>query len=165
MKNTYVGSNRHIQNVKEIGYKNKTHGMSKTSFYNVWNAMRARCENRNLSRFKDYGGRGIIVCKRWKVFENFMDDMYIEFLEACKKNGRKNTTLDRIDNNGNYTKENCRWTKRIVQANNVRNNRLYEYDGEKLSIAQWARKTGIKYSVLYWRLVNAKWDTSKSLNT
>lgn len=81
--------------------------------YNVWNAMHQRCRNPNVSRYPDYGGRGIRVCRRWRKFSNFLKDM-----------GRRPDpllTLDRINNDGNYSPSNCRWATRYHQEHNKRN--------------------------------------------
>jgi hypothetical protein len=95
---------------------NKTHGLSKSSEYRSWYAMKARCSNPNYKNYNYWGGRGIKVCDRWlNSFENFIEDM-----------GKKpaNTSLDRINNDGNYEPNNCRWATKTEQQNNRRNNKL-----------------------------------------
>lgn len=91
-----------------------THGYSQTNLYKVWNSMKQRCGNKNNSGYKDYGGRGISVCKEWA------DDAKV-FCDWAIKNGYKQgLSIDRINNDGNYEPANCRWTTRKVQVNNQR---------------------------------------------
>ena len=98
----------------------KTHGMSETRFYKIWVGMRQRCYNEKDTGYKYYGGRGITVCDRWKKFENFYDDMYESYLKHVEEHGEENTSIDRIDNNGNYESSNCRWTNQTKQLINQR---------------------------------------------
>lgn len=101
---------------RKIGMKNIRHGMEGTKIYRIWAGMKTRCLNENHSRRKDYGGRGITVCDEWLTFENFYKDM---------GNCPKGKSLDRIDNNGNYCKSNCKWSTPKEQANNRRNNLIH----------------------------------------
>lgn len=130
--------------------RSTTHAMSRTSFNNVWRKMLIRCKNNKDPAYKDYGGRGIIV--EWENFFEFKKDMYELYLEHIEKFGKYNTTLDRIDNNGNYSKNNCRWATRKEQANNRRSNVLITYEGITLNIKQWAKKMGISHKTLYTEL-------------
>lgn len=98
-------------NTKSCGCARKDHGESRlTTEYARWESMNQRCSNPNKKNYRNYGGRGINVCKRWKnSYKNFLKD-----LDRCPKG----YTLDRIDNDGNYTPTNCRWTSWKIQANN-----------------------------------------------
>lgn len=114
--------------------------------YRTWQAMKSRCYNKNHIHYADYGGRGISICDRWlgtNGFENFYHDMYPKPYKA---------TLDRIDNNGDYCPENCRWSTKTEQANNRRNNVRITYNGESMTIPQWARKIGISVHTLKTRI-------------
>ena len=141
------------------------HGMRHTKFYNIWTGIRRRCFNRNNQiDFKRYGGRGITVCKQWLKFENFRDDMYKCYKEHCNKYGEYNTSIDRINNNGNYCKSNCKFSTRKEQANNRRSNHLLTYKRQTLTIAQWGQKLNFGISVIPHRL-NRGWSIPKILTT
>lgn len=104
---------------------NRTHGLKhgknmNLHFYRKWTNMKRRCLKKNDKDFKHYGGRGIKICKKWLSFTGFMEDMYDSYLINVSKNGKKNTELDRSNNEGNYCKKNCRWADRIQQNNNTR---------------------------------------------
>lgn len=127
-----------------------------SSTYKTWLRMKRRCENKLDKDYSQYGGRGIIVCDRWrKSFENFLADMG-ERLEG--------TTLDRIDVDGDYAPSNCRWATAKQQVRNRRNTRLIEHCGRKLSAAAWAEETGIPYLVIKER-VRLGWSDSKIVST
>lgn len=98
--------------------KHITHGFKHSSFYNRFCSIKARCNNKNDTNFKNYGGRGIKCL--WKTFEEFRDDMYKSFIEHIDEFGNDNTSIDRINNDGNYELGNCKWSTWIEQANNKR---------------------------------------------
>jgi len=136
------------------GKNKKTHGMSGSKTYFAWRNMLNRCFNKKIPKYKNYGKRGIRVCDRWLKFENFYED--IGNITAEK-------TLDRIDVNKNYCKENCRLVSMKIQQNNRSNNHLLTYRGRTQTIAQWANKKRINYHTLLWRLKSG-WSISKALN-
>lgn len=123
--------------------------------YGVWATMKARCNNPNFSEYPRYGGRGIRVCKDWSIYENFARDMLPSY--------KIGLSLDRIDNNGNYCKENCRWVNIKQQANNRRNNRLITFNGITKTISEWSDYTGIKSTTLRQRLDTYRWPIDKTL--
>ena len=109
-----------------------THGMTKTPVWHTWQSMLGRCLNPNAKSFPIYGARGIKVCEKWLTFEGFFEDMGDRPL---------GTTLDRIDTDGDYCKENCRWATKDVQERNKRTNVFLEAFGEKKIITDWVRDT------------------------
>lgn len=134
----------------------KTHGMSRTPFYQVWNTMIMRCHNSNVKSFESYGARGIKVCERWRTFENFKTDMWPGY--------KPGLTLDRLDNNKGYDPGNCEWATPRQQANNTRRNRLITYKGETLTMSEMARKHELKISTLKRRMYLG-WGVEKALET
>ena len=113
--------------------------------YCIWGKMRQRCLKPYCKAYKDYGGRGITICKEWENFNNFRD-------WALSNGYRDDLTIDRIDNDGNYEPSNCRWATMLQQQNNKRNNRLLTYNGITMTFSDWARELGIENSTLYKRL-------------
>ena len=127
--------------------------LTNKSEYSIWRNMIQRCTNPKIKNYSLYGGRGITVCNEWLKFENFIKDM-----------GDKpsNFTLDRIDNNSGYSKENCRWATRSEQSNNKRNNHRYEWSGLFLTLSEWSKKLSIKRSTLAQRIYVYKWSLDKT---
>lgn len=125
--------------------RNYVHGFTKSEFaaYRSWKDMRGRCRNPKNSDYKDYGGRGISVCERWEDFAAFLADM---------GSRPDRTTLDRIDVNGDYTPENCRWANAKQQANNKRSNHLIEMNGETRTLQSWCTQFGLEPSKVRYRL-------------
>ena len=144
-----------------IAAKNKTHGKTGTLIYKEWAEIKCRCFNKHDLSYSRYGGRGIIVCDRWRdSFEAFYEDV-----SKLPHFGEKGYTLNRIDNDGNYEPNNIEWADAITQSNNRRNNRRISINGEMLTIAQLARCYNMPYKKLYKRLVTLHWDIEKALST
>jgi len=111
---------------------NGASGKSRT--YTSWDMMRQRCNNPKYTQYRDYGGRGIKVCDRWSVFSNFLEDM------GDRPEGM---TLDRKDTNGDYTKDNCKWSTKAEQVRNTRRNVWIERNGERMILSDWAKRIGV----------------------
>ena len=116
--------------------------------------MMSRCNNPKATGYSFYGGRGITVCLEWSSFEGFLNDMGPRPL---------GTSLDRIDYNRGYSKENCRWAKWEEQANNRSDNVLLSFNGVTQTISQWAREVGLKINTLQYRLYRG-WSLEDALN-
>ena len=126
------------------GKGNHTHGMTGTKIYNTWHNMMDRCYYPNNIGFDHYGGRGIKVCERWHKFENFYEDV-----SQMENFNRAGYTLDRENVNGDYCPENCRWADGKTQNRNTRRNVKVIYNGEEITLAEAAEKSGISYRCLY----------------
>lgn len=122
------------------------HNKSRTKLYKIHIGMKQRCYNKKAANYHNYGGRGITMCDAWKT--DFMS-FYTWAIENGYKEG---LTIDRIDNNGNYCPENCRWATDLEQHRNTRNNRLITYNNETHCLAEWAELFGIRSNTLRQRL-------------
>ena len=140
----------------------QTHGETKGDHqppeYRAWVRMISRCTNPNSPNWKDYGGRGITVCPQWQGptgCQTFLHDM-----------GRRpgpDYSLDRRDNNGNYTPENCRWATPVEQHGNTRRNILLSLNGQTMTISAWARKLGVGRHLIG-RRIREGWSIEEALN-
>ena len=149
---------------------NGTESKSKTRLYNIWKMMRKRCNNPNRSDYKYYGGKGVKVCGEWNS-----PDGYDNFRKWALKNGYKEfLTLDRIDPDGDYCPENCRWVTRYAQSINrtncqkktdiPMNVKTITYKGETMTLTGWSKKLGIKRETLRKRL-DMGWTSKKIIET
>lgn len=126
---------------KSCGCITKKHGMFGTRIYNVWHTMKERCYVKTQISYPNYGGRGIKVCDEWQEFIPFMEWAYKSGYDENAKRGE--CTLDRIDPNGDYCPENCRWVNASVQSNNKTTNVVIEYNGKIDTLSNHARSVGI----------------------
>lgn len=132
-------SERSKENASHI---NRTHGMTRTRLYKIWQGMKNRCYKENTNGYENYGKRGIEVCVEWR--HNF-----VNFYNWAISNGYKdNLTIDRLDNNKNYEPENCKWSTLKEQSNNRRTNCFIEYNGEKHSMKEWSEILNISYATM-----------------
>ena len=127
-----------------------THGGSGTRLYRIWRAMRERCLVPRCKEYKHYGARGISVCDEWLDFANFRDWAMRNGYDPAAERGK--STIDRIDVNGNYEPNNCRFVDMAAQNRNTRRSWMIEYNGKTQCISDWARELGIKRLTLRYRL-------------
>ncbi len=164
---TILGSslkNNHTQSCgclrREITKKQHTkHGHRRDGFtkvYSCWNSMIQRCTNPNDRHYGDYGERGISVCEEWLKFKNFLEDMGEPSIGL---------QIDRIDNDKQYCKSNCRWATKKQQMRNRRNNVYLTHNGEKQLLVEWADRCGVSYGVLWERIYRYGWSTGRALTT
>lgn len=139
-----------------LGDRVRTHGKSKHPMYITWVAMRERCEREGHVHFHHYGGRGIRVCDLWQQFEGFYQDMRPSWFAG--------SSIDRIDPNAGYFKDNCRWATSKEQARNRRNTTFIALRGETLPLSEWAEITGISPGTLRSR-INLGWTDARVLET
>jgi len=158
-----AGSNLKKGRVKSCGCLNKecdwnkTHGMAKSSTYHIWNSMKMRCSNPNSDAYPYYGARGIKVCDKWAdSFEAFLVDM------GERPDGM---SIDRIDVDGDYAPENCRWATAKEQMRNTRANRSITANGETKLLVEWAETTGFSEQVIARRIGVHGWSPEDAINT
>lgn len=134
--------------------RSRTHGKTGTRLFNIWQGMRARCNNPNETSYKYYGARGITVCHEWDLsFETFYNWSVL--------NGyRSDLTIDRINVNGNYEPSNCRWATIKQQANNTSKNHIIVIDGVSKTISEWSDCSGVKWTTIKerWRRGDCGYD-------
>ena len=140
------------ERAKEMGEQNKQHGQAITGrrgrTYRSWESIRSRCLNPNNQAFDNYGGRGIAVCESWSRFKNFLKDMGER---PCK------TSIDRINNLGDYTPGNCRWAIPKVQQRNKKSNIKIRLNGEFCLLIEACEKHSKPYRLIYDRIFRQGW--------
>ena len=133
------------------------HGLESTRLYDIWRDMRLRCyDERNIS-YNRYGGRGITICDEWK------EDVKAFYDWAIKNGYNDGLTIERIDNDGNYSPENCRWATVKEQANNRRSNVLVTHKGKTQTMKEWANEVGTPYKVVWARMQKLGWSVERAL--
>lgn len=135
--------------------RESSHRMSGSREYNVWKGIKQRCTNPSHTHYASYGGRGIMMCDEWlNSFETFLADMGPR---------PEKMTIDRIDNDKGYSKENCRWASQKQQSNNVRNNTLVEYRGKEYTAMELSEIASVDYATLLWR-IGKGWEIERAVN-
>lgn len=148
---------QNIPKMKTCGCVNPTrsHGMSGTAIYNIWDKMKSRCGNPSDAAYESYGGRGIAVCDRWlNSFELFAVDMGPRPLGS---------SMDRIDNNKGYTPDNCRWVTPKEQCRNRRSNRRITVDGIEKTVAEWGEALGAARALLIYDRLSKGWSHKEAV--
>lgn len=154
----------HIQRIIQYNKQTKsTHNMTNTRLYKIWYTMKQRCYYTKHKSYNNYGAKGIRICQEWiNDFQSFYDWAIKNGYDENAKYGK--CTLDRIDVNGNYEPDNCRWVDMKVQTRNRTNNHLLTYNGETHCISEWAEKLNIpKYAIM--NRLRQKWNLQKIFNT
>lgn len=147
-------------------YYGKDSGITKrfwnTRFFYTFNNLQRRCNSPRNNRYYCYGGRGI-KCE-WVNFKQFFEDMYPSYLDHCEKFGVDNTQIDRINNDGNYCKENCRWATRIEQIRGQSGTILVDFNGFKISLREWSMSNGFNYKNVFYKYKYKKQTTEEIYN-
>jgi len=147
------------ERIKQYATNNIKHGYSITGrisrIYRIWLNINTRCNNPHSPAYKNYGFRGIKVCIYWRTFKNFLADM--------GDPPTQKHSIDRIDNNKGYYKNNCRWATPKEQANNTKSNHIVEYKGQSKTLSQWADFFKINYKLLYDRITKLHWPFEKAI--
>jgi hypothetical protein len=134
-------------------------GQQRPEYY-IWASMIQRCTNPKARQYADYGGRGIKVCARWRLFDSFLADMGPR-PEGKHPSGRAKYTIERKDNDGDYTPNNCVWATYKQQARNKKNARMITYRGKTKPLAVWAEELGLDYKAAHRRL-DRGWTVSRA---
>lgn len=151
------------ENLVEISMSWLTHWMRWTRIYRIYYDIKSRCNNEKNSHFEYYWWRWIKCL--WNTFEDFYNDMWEDYERCAKEFWEENTSIDRIDNNWDYCKDNCRWANKTTQARNTRRNKYFDYNWEKLTVPELYEKykPAVKYSTFEYRLYVYWWTVEKAL--
>lgn len=132
------------------------HGKTGTKEYRTWKAMKTRCLNKNAPKYLIYGKRGIAICDKWlESFENFFEDMGL-CPEDCN-------SIERIDNEKDYSPNNCEWSNPKKQSNNTRQNLMITFNGKTQTLTQWCEELKLNYYTIWSRISKRKWKIEKAL--
>lgn len=138
--------------------RNYRHGGSKTRLFRIWSGIKTRCLDKNVIEYPRYGGRGITICDEWK-------ESFTSFRDWALSNGYSDElTCDRIDNNGDYCPENCRWVDIKTQQNNKRTNKFLTYKNETHTVSEWEKIRGFKRGLILSRL-KLGWSIEKAIES
>lgn len=143
--------------LEELSKNKFKHGQSNSELYSVWAGMKRRCYNQNEISYKHYGARGISVCDEW------VDNFQAFYSWAINNGYSKGLEIDREDNDGNYSPENCRWVTPLVNSRNRSISKIIEFNGQKRSAGEWAEITGINYGTLISRLNRGRMTIEQAL--
>lgn len=144
---------------KKASLANIRHGLSdKHPLYITWKNMKKRCNYSNASEYENYGGRGI------RVYDEWSNDFQSFYYWAINNGWTKELTIDRIDTNGNYCPENCRWATVEVQMNNMTKNHYIQYNDNTYTLSTLAKHLDIPYNIVRYRLSNCKWTVEQLIN-
>lgn len=135
----------------------KTHGLSNTRLFYIWNCMKERCYNRLYPKYKDYGARSVKICDEW------LNDFMSFYNWAMNSGYQENLTIDRIDVNGDYEPSNCRWRTNKEQQRNRRNNRYITINDKTHCLSEWCEMLGLNYHTVLQRLNAYHWDIKRAL--
>jgi hypothetical protein len=159
---------RNCSRIKNLEYYSKNKDKNKKSEFRdnqlakTYYVIKKRCSLTAINVDKKYADRGI-KCE-WDSYKDFKNDMYESYMKHLNIYGRKQTTIDRIDNDGNYCKENCRWATRTEQTNNRKNMILYTFNGKTLNCQEWDRELGLSRGVTRVRIKKRGWSLERALS-
>lgn len=152
----------HREKSSEVGRQiNLSHGDARQGRqepeYTVWSRMKRRCYNKRDDAYRYYGGKGVVVCDEWK-------NSYTAFLRDMGRRPTPHHQIDRIDSNGDYEPDNCRWVTRLQQAGNKTNNRYLSACGQTLTVTEWSHKTGLPMKLIHNRITRG-WSDEAAVTT